>query len=1403
MASDTSSGTASYRGYEYQLLGTVWVALDLMLRQGVCSTIDIEPPSQEDIDAMLAVPPEKAESGVTSAFRTLRIHVQIKLSGTPWTVGDLGHVVEGESGSVTPPARGPKRRSRALENLAKTPTLQYVLLTNAEVAKGLKDYCVKGLGEESAAIDLPSSWSIPPGANAADLAKRLCILEKLEIEVLEHRIFELLMRYGYVPPLDCQKCLSALLDDARARLLRPAAWTKEQVEDRLRQFDGTPSPTSEMSAFVAPSNFEQIQRSLEAKYSVILLGPPGVGKTLVADMLVYEYRRQTPCKVVYEEKGPHYIRECLSKPEPFLFYLRDPWGDYRLRHEASTWITELPKLLLQARADKRFLVTSRTAILDQAGSKPSRKLFESYAINIEPQHYPLRIRKQLLLKRIQSASPRQREFVNQHERQIMGALTVPFSIVRFSSLLMKKRSGSSLWIDQLLKRAQVESVQATVVDEVCGRGDSGCSDAVVLWAWLNAFRKASPRELELLNDAMEAASELTGLLRTCDWMTTAGWLRKVGSDYEASHPTVMQGLESLFRERPDQARRAIKALLQGLVSLGHASKVQKILQHTRLRNLTMPLTVRDAVNQHLLEQLLALGDGNDHHLVQACQAVASWSTARDAISLLAAALVPMPRRDVLEDSPPQPDDTDEEANDDESDSLRYGIPSYDSFDFESWQDPTWSPQEFEQVSKSKEALSLAGRFIEECLADVHGFDGERLLALFARLGWDLSEHFVNAAWRAVCSGSQHCKIIFQGAISGRTPPYDELLGWLLDELDELEKDDPKLEEQWRAADQEELDEQHAEYILEGPNSERYWSIREALEFVVQERRRREGYNWLLEHPRRQSLLASWAATVSTTDDAKMTEAEVHALLDACPKSDPRPAWTAIGRTRQHDLLSVVDRGLDEGLFPSACIQALANCLSPEEFGTHIRSVAKTWPFERRASLVFQTNEKHHLSTVEKEFAYREALNSLLDSIELEAVKNCLAVPEQNSLPSQATHILTEHLSPLLQLARNDLDLALRARALCRLAMGQMPDLSLRELAAPCMRSEDYHVRYDALRSLALLKTPSADADIACALADQDYRCRQFAVEVLAERATPEIQSAILGLAKDRSAGVRTACARAIGQQRWSLGETVLLTLLHDSHNAGRGQWAFYDVAREAARAFRRLHPVDGEIFEELFKFLETEVEHWGDLGVPFLLIDSLMPSDDPRLMALLTQLLEHPGYSEGSKNPGYPLRYASAWLMLKHLWDKSDKRNSAPLQAITVAAQDSDGRLAGPALLMLGLLGETAERERRQVSQAPETTAERRVLLAAAERLFKRDGAATADGQPLPGFRALAWLEANSASDASEWKNWLGREPEVLSWLKSTEATADVNPCLRFVLSGFSKLKRAHLSHTDLRDRDL
>lgn len=55
-----SPGNPGFSGYEYQIEVTVWVALDLMLAKGATDEIEIEPRSEEDLQA--AVPDPAAAS---------------------------------------------------------------------------------------------------------------------------------------------------------------------------------------------------------------------------------------------------------------------------------------------------------------------------------------------------------------------------------------------------------------------------------------------------------------------------------------------------------------------------------------------------------------------------------------------------------------------------------------------------------------------------------------------------------------------------------------------------------------------------------------------------------------------------------------------------------------------------------------------------------------------------------------------------------------------------------------------------------------------------------------------------------------------------------------------------------------------------------------------------------------------------------------------------------------------------------------------------------------------------------------------------------------------------------------------------------------------------------------------
>src|SRR4051812_4011146 len=80
----TSGGSSGYRGYENQIHVTAWLALELMFPTDAAAEpvpeIQIEPDSQEDVEAQLQVPPERAVAHISARQLT----IQVKYSSQEW-----------------------------------------------------------------------------------------------------------------------------------------------------------------------------------------------------------------------------------------------------------------------------------------------------------------------------------------------------------------------------------------------------------------------------------------------------------------------------------------------------------------------------------------------------------------------------------------------------------------------------------------------------------------------------------------------------------------------------------------------------------------------------------------------------------------------------------------------------------------------------------------------------------------------------------------------------------------------------------------------------------------------------------------------------------------------------------------------------------------------------------------------------------------------------------------------------------------------------------------------------------------------------------------------------------------------------------------------------------------------
>jgi hypothetical protein len=116
IGNNEGGANASYYGYDYQKLVTVWVALRLMFGPGaVTDQVVVEPASHDDVMALLAVPEETAEASL-KIIASDELHVQIKFKGAgAWSAKEFASAVneKGAKGGQGVEAAIPSQSSAA------------------------------------------------------------------------------------------------------------------------------------------------------------------------------------------------------------------------------------------------------------------------------------------------------------------------------------------------------------------------------------------------------------------------------------------------------------------------------------------------------------------------------------------------------------------------------------------------------------------------------------------------------------------------------------------------------------------------------------------------------------------------------------------------------------------------------------------------------------------------------------------------------------------------------------------------------------------------------------------------------------------------------------------------------------------------------------------------------------------------------------------------------------------------------------------------------------------------------------------------------------------------------------------------------------------------------------------
>ncbi|NMO16852.1 hypothetical protein HPC49_33055 [Pyxidicoccus fallax] len=1359
-------GLPAYKGYEYQILTTVWLALELMLaRSGPCAEIEVEPASEEDIRARLDVSHEQALSTLRLPARE-ELQIQIKYRSRPLGSTAFKEIVS--PSSARRPQKGPTPRLRPVEYLSRSDETTYILVTSAQVEAKLAGHRIQDLDERpSSTTGLPFPSRLPKEEQAR-IARRLCILDQQTRETVRGRIEKHLRERAHIPSTRLTACTNEMKSRVRERLLGNVGrhWPREELLDVLRQFGGLPEHPHEN--FVPPSNFERLADQLEQRFALVLYGPPGVGKSTVADILAYRHKvGAEPFEVLQENLSPGKIRQALRSPGRTLFYLEDPWGSGTPAPDVHRWRTEMAYLLTEAGPDKRFLITSRTGNLRGGGgdAKLSDTISE-VAEELLPAHYSPEDRLRILEQELRG-TPQAQDFVVAHEEQIVSKLDVPFSLRHFGRRLRKKPSLSLEELEEALKRSLMEVIGNTVAGEVREGSIASVVPGALAGFLLFLRNPIDAEEVKafagVLRDSGRTGIELEAMFHR---LHLEGWLELRAEGYWA-HPQVMDGLLSLFETAPETVTDALVEWLCALIAASMLSGTIRLVFALEQRKRPLPPDVAHALDTFLGEYVT---QESDEGFSEALERFSLFSRGVTPEALVARRLV----------------------------GLVEGFTRFNDI----WMPAEWTPAERQAVQTSPGARALAGRFVRfGWLASRRKYGWERFSSWSRDLGWDFTEDLRFAARNALAEAGArdlpeptssglndafdiNLRQILEGALEAPDAPAEELL---LLALDALGRTRQLLDSETRSL-RVTAGFQTQEMFRERPLKARCLAYEHALATVVDIRRCREGHAWAVDHPRRAEIVPAFfqsifAAILPTTtflgrrwsvDRQSASLDELAALHEAASPDDRRWLWNLMAVIRASELLPKL---LDD---LRACplehltsgIHAL-HSLAGEEFPGVLARLMESIEFARRVALAEARRGKDSSRPLEG-----------LTPSELEVVTLCTAAIGKAPPESAVRKLSSEQQTWLRQLASQNPGV-LGLGALLVLAVSGSP---LEEVFSTSkVLSQDVLLPL-ALHLLLGRDVPGAHDLVSAHLAHESAKVRAAALALLAPRATSMERERIIGMAGDPSVLVQRECALQIGAMAWGDGTDALFKLLAaPAVTHGWDHPHASPVARAAAKALVGLPSLTEPDFERCLGFIEQGVQATLDSYARCDLLPLLARNPSTKALRVLEACMKSREAIQVRNGAlSFPLRYAGAWFLLQHLRRYPEARAEVRVEDLGWAARHTDASLAVPALIVLGLLTSRAWQCMRQVLTDDTMTSRRALLLSVGFVLSGEDRpvmeqafARAVDAADAPGLQLLEQVRVG-LGDGRTPDLALCREPEAMTWMAGLQAEERVPRALRW-----------------------
>jgi hypothetical protein len=1151
----TSGGSVSYAGYEYQLLVTVWSALELIIVKAAAEELQLEARSHEDIEADLQVARDDAVVSVAAKTSTVRLVIQVKTRSTgPWSASHFKSVLLGAKPRHA--KKGPAPRKRALDMLQDDRTMRYVFLTDAATQGELRSLRVDHMLQESGAAKLPFKLPSPCGGFHPDLARRIAVLDMQLEELVNYRIAEILTRHAHVPIPNHAQCVRDLRDKARSCVLTGVALQASAVWQVLGNHGGSKGPSQDIDNYIAPRSYPAIVKQLEQYHAVVISGPSGTGKTLTGLVLEERLKQELPYTVVTKEGGFSVIERSLLIPGPVLFHLRDPWGSTKAENDGA-WTNELVNTLPRATAQHKFVVTTRSEILAQS-AKERLSALEPFIVRIDITDYDADLRGQIFDRKLKALSDNSTRFAERHRDKVIKKLLRPYEIHRFIVNIQRPESLSKP-IEDILDASRVEAVADVVAQEIAEWSPEGPACAAIIWALLQADFQVPWSQLRTIERRFRRGGRVLELEQFADFLAAGYHLRPGIGTIVLYHPEVERGLEKGMDRARSEVERTLELLCDALLLDGNDADaaVAMAFMDAIVTGADIKVSLRGSTAQAL-----------DEALLNAATAEAPAPTQQPfgrLVRLASAGYAP-------------------------ADFVRILMEK----DSDHWALGAWAlPSQEERALMSRVARErplLVHNYIRDIVPRSNVVYNIEFVDIMTSLIPDVDKAFLSALMRAPDDGwAMNLRALVLGACSGPEPPLCQIkeVGELL-----LERADERwaseFERDETAVNEYQIDQHYIEYF--NTVGEQLWDPGvEVLETLVRVVRRSVGFRWLIGPEKSPALSMAWVRALEdveaiSTDELLAVASET--TLEASPLF-----WRVVAAHWDSALEPVFKSAfLRDDLTPGVRRVLVKIALTRVEGAETLLGELLAASSEERQLEILLDVASASLEVPDDVGTTYERLTERL----AEKAARPVAVLASTVLaglrdPSKVAGLLTkpnyDAESALLARARDDVVAALIVDA-GRAGVNVIP-AATRVITGGSAQSAKA-----AVRALSNCSDPLSSALVSAALSHVTFSVRLQALRQLLQAPYPSYQDAILACARDPSSVVRLEFTAEMKRLRWPEAVPALLDLLFDmrdfSWHLAYSEWSRYDVALGAAHALAAYDALPDGARGRLHTFLASD-----------------------------------------------------------------------------------------------------------------------------------------------------------------------------------------------------------------------